>query len=189
MLDTTKKVWVYFNLHKKLFSVKQKNKVIDHTRSIILKDVEYVVWEGGRQRVLREKKKNVHAFVKGYVVDSIVETYSEKEILPVIYNPYNYNVFVTDKEQVKSTTPVLKSEYAVLKAPEGSKPSVAAHGAYGTGFPVDKDATPLRLLRDDIRGVWFEGKTASNPFDPNWKTGGGLLGNTEEFQSDYKIGY
>ena len=50
MLNKDKKVWVYFNLHKLLFSVKQGNKVIYKTRNIILKDVEYVVWQSGRQR-------------------------------------------------------------------------------------------------------------------------------------------
>ena len=64
------KVFVYFNLHRKLFSVKalegpDKGKVIGHTTYLWLKDVTFKVSEAGRQRVLREKRKNVHAGVVG----------------------------------------------------------------------------------------------------------------------------
>jgi len=37
------KVMVYYNLHKKTFSVKHKNKVVAHTDNLVLKDVEFRV--------------------------------------------------------------------------------------------------------------------------------------------------
>jgi hypothetical protein len=66
------KVFVYFNLHKKCFSVKalegvNKGKVVQHTDNIVLLLPKFKVSEAGRQRVLREKRKNVHAGVVGWV--------------------------------------------------------------------------------------------------------------------------
>ena len=66
------RVKVYFNLHKKLFSVvalegDKKGKVIKHTDSIDLSMPIFRVQKAGRERVLKEKKKNVHAYVTGYI--------------------------------------------------------------------------------------------------------------------------
>jgi hypothetical protein len=57
------RVEVYFNLHKKLFSVRQGGRVLFHTPCILIHGPRFVVQEGGRQRVIREGRKNVHAFV------------------------------------------------------------------------------------------------------------------------------
>jgi len=93
MIDPKKRVYVYFNLHKKVWSVRQSGRVVEHTKNIMLKDCRFLVSEAGRKRVLREKKKNVHAGVSGYVVDSIPEykVYSEAKIT---YNPYKHKGFV-----------------------------------------------------------------------------------------------
>ena len=66
---------VYRNLHKKCWSVQQKQKgrwkVVAHAESITLLDCVFRVSEAGRQRVLRESRKNVHAYIQGfYVPDS-----------------------------------------------------------------------------------------------------------------------
>jgi hypothetical protein len=63
------RVEVYWNLHRNLFSIRalsgpMKGRVIGHAHKVILEDVAFVVREAGRQRVLREKRKNVHAFVR-----------------------------------------------------------------------------------------------------------------------------
>jgi hypothetical protein len=93
------KVFVYFNLHKKCFSVKalegpQKGLVIKHTRLVWLENVRYKVSEAGRQRVLRERKKNVHAGVVGTLSQMPIETGSNDRT-PLKYNPYKYSTFVT----------------------------------------------------------------------------------------------
>lgn len=64
---------IYKNLHKNRFSIRilegpAKGKVIAHCSKVLVEDVDFVVSEAGRQKVLREKKKNVHAFVRGRVV-------------------------------------------------------------------------------------------------------------------------
>ena len=95
MIDETKKVWVYFNLHKKLFSVMQNGIVQDHTHYIILKDVEFVVRPAGHAKVLKEKKKNVHAFVKGYVDHDEDLTKLGTSFYAVKYNPYRCDSFLS----------------------------------------------------------------------------------------------
>ena len=57
----------------------------------------------GREKVLREKKKNVHAFVKGYLQDAENVSRNPQVItreVEVTYNPYKYETFV-EKETEK----------------------------------------------------------------------------------------
>lgn len=66
-IDPSKPVYVYRNLHKKCWSVKQGGVVVGHTEELALKNCECVVNEKGRQKVLETGIKNVHAYIKGYV--------------------------------------------------------------------------------------------------------------------------
>ena len=64
------RVFVYFNLHKKLWSVKslegeRRGRVIGHASRVTLDNATQRVSEAGRQRVLREKQKNIHAGIVG----------------------------------------------------------------------------------------------------------------------------
>lgn len=62
-------VSIYWNLHRKCFSVLDADgHVIEHANNVLLQEAEFIVREAGRQRVLREKRKNVHAFVRGRYV-------------------------------------------------------------------------------------------------------------------------
>lgn len=94
------KVKVYWNLHKKVFSVQHKGIVIAHAKDVYLALPSFRVSEAGRQRVLATKRKNVHAFVVGM-------WYSGWQPLPddanravrVTYNPYKYTSFVTKEDE------------------------------------------------------------------------------------------
>jgi hypothetical protein len=57
------KAFIYWNFHKKVFSVKFKGRVIAHATHILAEDAEFRVSEAGRQRVLTEGCKNVHAYI------------------------------------------------------------------------------------------------------------------------------
>ena len=97
------KVYVYFNLHKKCFSVKAlsgdlKGLVIAHTNSINLDDVTFKVSEAGRQRVLIEKKKNVHAGVVGTFKGFIANEISEYK--QAYYNPYKTTTFLNGTDSL-----------------------------------------------------------------------------------------
>ena len=87
------KVEVYKNLHKNCWSVRDNKtgKVIDHVRNIHIKDATLVVRPAGRERVLREQRKNVHAFVKGEIntVGGV-----PINICEVVYNPYKHTTFI-----------------------------------------------------------------------------------------------
>lgn len=112
LVDLSKPVEVYKNLHRDCFSVRQGGIVRFHTEIVCLKDVTYKVSEAGRQRVLREKRKNVHAFVVGKICHS-QEVIKETFPFPaawVTYNPYKNDSFyvIGDGEKIK------KSQYADL---------------------------------------------------------------------------
>lgn len=127
------KVFVYWNLHKKCFSVKciEKNhkffgKVILHAKRVRLCDVTFKVSAAGRARVLREKRKNVHAGVVGEIkqvtlLHEINESYSLDSAYGlwyrVTYNPYKYSTFVDTEGN-----PVHNAEYAVLSCETNSPP-------------------------------------------------------------------
>ena len=97
------RVEVYFNLHRKLFSVRncKTGRVVHHTQRIWIEDPEFVVRKAGREKVLREKKKNVHAFVRGtwfkvqsdFDVSRLIDHQACSD--EVTYNPYKYDSFVT----------------------------------------------------------------------------------------------
>ena len=95
------RVQVYYNLHKKCLSVRYKGIVIAHTREIILTDAKFHVQPAGRARVLREKKKNVHAYVSGKLKESFKDIWTAKK--RITYNPYKNKTFV-DKLTNKTIT-------------------------------------------------------------------------------------
>ena len=109
MIDLNRRVYVYFNLHKKIWSVRQSGTPVEHTKYIMLKDARFLVSEAGRQKVLREQRKNVHAGVSGYIVERVPNI--PDAIHNVTYNPYRYDTFVDciDREQVTH------ADYAVLE--------------------------------------------------------------------------
>lgn len=115
------KVFIYRNLNRVgvLFSIKSlegisKGKVIGYAPRIVVDNAQLVVSQAGRNRVLREKRKNVHAAVVGDLVmvsgwitrmhNSKADfKYCNEETfvkdfpvgMPIQYNPYKYNSFVT----------------------------------------------------------------------------------------------
>ena len=88
------RVEVYYNLHKHCLSVRYRGKVIQHTNSIELVDVKFAVQPAGRDKVIKEKKKNVHAFVRGLVTTFTKSQVKNLRAVDVIYNPYKYDSFV-----------------------------------------------------------------------------------------------
>lgn len=91
------RVFVYFNLHKKLWSVKalegtQRGRVILHAVDLALADCVFKVSEAGRQRVLRERCKNVHAGVVGTLLDALPEP--ARCARRITYDPYRFSSFV-----------------------------------------------------------------------------------------------
>ena len=92
------RVMCYYDLHRKTFSVTYKNKLIFKSDYVILDDVEFRVRKRGNERVRAEKRKNVHAFVIGNLVDyksfPLNEKIDEPQVDVVTYDPYKYDSFV-----------------------------------------------------------------------------------------------
>src|SRR5688572_10692765 len=86
------KVFVYYNLRRKCWSIRCKGKVIGHSDKVGLLDCKLKVSEAGRQRVLREKRKNVHAGIEGIVCDWLDDGTCD---IPLRYNPYTSSHFVS----------------------------------------------------------------------------------------------
>ena len=103
---------VYFNLHKRCLSVQNKVdgvwKVVRHAEQVILTDGQFKVSEAGRQRVLKEQKKNVHAVIMGneIKIDEPLEFHSTR----VFYNPYRYKTFVDE-----GGAPIHESKLVVVR--------------------------------------------------------------------------
>ena len=100
------KVFVYFNLHKKVWSIKalegdRKGRVIAHSEFVVLGGATPKVSQAGRERVIREGRKNVHAGLVGQWLNSDPAVPVSGEafkgaIVPyhITYNPYKYRTFV-----------------------------------------------------------------------------------------------
>lgn len=93
------RVFVYFNLHRKLWSVRalegsDKGRVIARSPHVLLHRATGKVSEAGRQRVLRERKKNVHAGIVGELVSLEPQAFLEGSGSQITYNPYKYASFV-----------------------------------------------------------------------------------------------
>ncbi len=117
--DDAPRVFVYRNLTNAVWSVRALNgphtgKVVLHAVDVLLSDAQFKVSESGRQRVLLERQKNVHAGVVGTLVNATVVT-ERYAMTPtcrvnsngpfcngefgagdteVTYNPYKYESFV-----------------------------------------------------------------------------------------------
>ena len=92
-IDYSKPVKVYRNLHKGCWSVKQNGLVKAHSDEINLYDCSFLVNEKNRLKVIKEKRKNVHAFVRGYIWDTPLNL-----IRQASYNPYARNSFYDKKD-------------------------------------------------------------------------------------------
>jgi len=67
------RVRIYWNLHQGCWSVQdaKTRRVIGHASQVLVRECEFTVSKAGRERVLREQKKNVHAFVVGELEGAI----------------------------------------------------------------------------------------------------------------------
>ena len=97
---------VYWNLHKRCFSVRSRSRdsygrVIAHAQSVNLRSVSFIVSAQGRSRVLSEKRKNVHAFMRGVWSCEVASCE-----IPITYNPYNSGTFMSGTVSVSSASAV-----------------------------------------------------------------------------------
>lgn len=105
----------YRNLRNGKISLQQKVngnwKVIAHADKVVINQAVFKVYETGRQRVIKEKRKRVHAYVEG-ILAPIPRFFQLDSDKVVTYNPYKYSSFVMkDSEE-----PVVKTSCALIES-------------------------------------------------------------------------
>jgi hypothetical protein len=132
------RVEVYWNLRKKLYSVRHRGKVIAHLPFVTLRDVQWVVQPAGRRRVLEQRKKNVHAFARGtwlYGDDELQLTHDELRLtsrMPIMYNPYKHTSFVL---RAAPDIHITQSDYAKLGSTYAATDDTYKPNAFIYNFP------------------------------------------------------
>jgi hypothetical protein len=106
------RVQVYRNLHRQRLSVvalggARKGRVIRRPTEITLSRCSLVVQPAGRDRVLRTRVKNVHAFVRGTPSKGCLT-----KGVRLTYNPYKYSSFV----RADTFAPVASADEVSIKA-------------------------------------------------------------------------
>ncbi len=103
---------VYFNLHKKVWSVRDRKTrlVVAHLDGLVLSGVTFRVSAAGNARVRSEGRKNVHAFARGTVVATHAAECHDLLAVQVTYNPWKYTTFVVQGTEV----PIFNAETAWL---------------------------------------------------------------------------
>ena len=112
------RVKVYFNLHKKLFSVvamegSNKGRVIKHVSEIELEKCAFRVQKAGREKVIAERRKNVHAYILGHTSEHRLPNLAYTR--EATYNPYKYSTFVDRSDE----SPVSYKSHCKLIAKDG----------------------------------------------------------------------
>jgi hypothetical protein len=76
-------------------------RVIKHATTLYLQNCTFIVRPAGREKVLKTKRKNVHAFIKG-------EEYEQQgpyiPVRRVKYNPYKAPYFTANDFQIESAS-------------------------------------------------------------------------------------
>ena len=99
--QVTQRHETYWNLHKNVFSVRVKGRVIQHIKAASICNVTFAVQPAGRAKVLLEKRKNVHAFVRGDWMTPVrwewwhLASSHLNDDYRVAYNPYKAGTFVS----------------------------------------------------------------------------------------------
>lgn len=113
------RVKVYRNLHKDgaVYSIMdaKTRRVLGHSSTLVLNDCTFNVSQAGRERVLKEQKKNVHAFIIGNY-EEYDENADETSGIFVEYNPYKNKTFESRWSGVsiyKANTVIVRYSYVL----------------------------------------------------------------------------
>lgn len=100
--ENIRKVSVYRNLHKNTYSVRDNatKRVCMYCDHLLIRNATFSVSKAGRKRVLLERRKNVHAHVRGELLLTGVEAIDAFKLkaafnwVDVRYSPYETETFV-----------------------------------------------------------------------------------------------
>ena len=105
MINYDRRVNVYFNLHKRLFSVTQGGIVQFHSDAITILDARFLVGKAGQAKVRATGRKNVHAKVSGYIATHVHAIHIPRLIRDngwrkAYYNPYETDTFIDYADKI-----------------------------------------------------------------------------------------
>lgn len=151
------KVFVYKNLHRNCWSIKaldgeHRGKVVAYSNFAHVSQPQFKVSESGRERVLREQQKNVHAGVVGElggVSDDVKWRYNvslpEVTTLAATQHDWIYNILVkVDGSEAVTYNPY---KYRTFVRQSDERPVTAARVA--SMFPTVVVASGLRFAEED----------------------------------------
>lgn len=108
---------IYRNLNTGTMSLQQKiNKswlVVGHVTNVAIEYPTFHISKAGKNRVIREKRKNVHAWAEGKLIGITADSSNLEEIY---YCPYNSDSFSWKKtgESIKSSSLLVVIDNKVL---------------------------------------------------------------------------
>ena len=139
IVDIKRKVDVYRNLNSDCWSVRQGARVVCHTDYITLQNCEFVVQPAGRRRVLIEQKKNVPAFVRGYLCSPRESDYTPAFSWDYVkYIPYKSDSFVFDESPIADNIKVKKARFVDMDVND-------KHGVFAWGSTKTLTTKGLRV--------------------------------------------
>lgn len=86
--------------------------LLRHAESCVLANVQFIVQASGRDRVIRNRCREVHAWCVGELVDSVPHGLAP---CPVTYNPYRSGTFTT-----RDGTPVTHARFVEFTESDGA---------------------------------------------------------------------
>ena len=115
------RVRVYRNLNKGGLSIQVKTekgwRARDYSLFVVLKNCSFRVSESGRQKVLRERQKNVHAWVEGDLISKDEKDFLQCGFSEPWYDPYKTDHFEVDGERVE-----FAENLRIFSPPKGALP-------------------------------------------------------------------
>lgn len=105
----------------------KKGKVVDVVDGAVIRDARFLVSEAGRQRVVRDRVRNVHAFVEGqlaktFALDSLRKDVDGEGLMPgsgvtvrISYDPYHPRGLMFREDCMETVS----SSVLVVAAPRG----------------------------------------------------------------------
>ena len=139
---------VYYNRTRKCWSLRHKNRVIDHVPRLALVDCTMRTSEASRQQVIRTGKRGVHAWVRGTLVKDLPAVCDAQEIG---YSPFRAGGFAAKS----SGLPVVAAD-VVLFEPDGRCFVASSRLVSGSRKPRQREsAPPPAAAYQRVRGRYF----------------------------------
>lgn len=135
-------VYAYFNLHKKLWSLRgadglERGYVLAHASNVELADCTFHVSESGRQRVIRDQQKNVHAGIIGTLVGMTgkVTEVGKARAMYLLYDDPEDAIEVTEEYEPITYNPYVSGRFRILRT---DSPIESAESIILSGIPFGK---------------------------------------------------